>query len=601
MSDVSHRPTGPRWPLWIKLGATFGGLVIVLLSVGGLWGFQQQLDRETESRDKRLVTIANRLAEQLDGERLATFRHATDMRKPTYAHMASQLRLAQEANGLHWIGIFGRDDDRLYYLMDADDANPVPINYPFFDAWPPLLEAFGGQPRLGHGLVDDYGNWDAAFAPVRGPTGEVVGVVTTLLSVTWRDVLVTRELRWLLLEIALAALGVFLAAVTFARYLARHLASLSAAARAVAAGDLEVDLRIQSRDEVGMLADAFGEMVRGLRERDAIREALGRFVNPEVANRVLDDPASLEPGGDLREVSLLMSDLRGFTSLSERLSPSEVVTLLNAYLGRMAEIVVAHHGTVVDFIGDAVMAVFGAEVPTSEDALNAAKCAVEMQRVMEAFNVEHAANLAMGIGLHRGQVIVGTIGSKQRLKYGVVGDSVNTTSRVESFTVGGEVLVTEDMRLVLTEQATFRGPIHIKAKGKRATLTLHALVTVGDLEVPSENQPTIPLLSVHFPAAWSAVVGSRVEETAHDGALIALGDGEAELRTPSPIEVHDDLKVHLTASGPDATLYAKVHAVRPDGEDHIAHIRFTTLGEGAALLFEHHLNITQEMPMATKG
>ncbi|MDP6945573.1 MAG: adenylate/guanylate cyclase domain-containing protein, partial [Myxococcota bacterium] len=524
-----------------------------------------------------------------------------DMTRPEYVEMAAQLRLAQEANGLHWVGIFGRDGDRLYYLVDADPANPVPINYPFFDAWPPLLAAFDGGPQMGHGLVDDYGHWDAAFAPVRKPGGEVVGVVTTLLSVTWRDVLVSRELRWLLLQIALTALGVFLAAVAFARHLARHLGDLSAGARAVAAGDLDVDIPIQSRDEVGMLAEAFGEMVRGLRERDAIRDAFGRFVNPKVADQVLHDPDSLKPGGDLREVSLLMSDLRGFTSLSERLSPSEVVTLLNAYLGQMAELVNTHGGTVVDFIGDAVMAVFGAEGEAPDDALRAANCAVEMQRVMETFNAEHDAALSMGIGLNRGQVIVGTIGSKHRMKYGVVGDSVNVTSRVESFTVGGEVLVTEDMRAVLEDQATFRGPIHIRAKGKRAALTLHAMVAIGDLLVPSENQTRGPFLIVDIPATWFAVIGSRVDETAHEGRLVALGQDDAELRTTAAIEVHDDVKVHLIEGGDEAALYAKVQKVRRDSDAHVAHLRFTALEEGASALLDRQIDATQELPMATKG
>ena len=112
MSTVSQRRTGPRWPLWLKLGATFGGPVIVLLSSAGLWGFQQQVDRESEARNKRLMTIASHMAAQLDGAQIARFRHARDMTQPAYIQMAKQLRLAQEANSLHWVGIFGRDGDR---------------------------------------------------------------------------------------------------------------------------------------------------------------------------------------------------------------------------------------------------------------------------------------------------------------------------------------------------------------------------------------------------------------------------------------------------------------------------------------------------------
>ena len=145
-----------------------------------------------------------------------------------------------------------------------------------------------------------------------------------------------------------------------------------------------------------------------------------------------------------------MSDLRGFTQVADRIPPDRVVRLLNNYLGTMADVILSFQGTIDEFIGDAILAIFGAPVQRGDDALRAVACAVEMQRAMERVNEfnrrEGLPAVEMGIAIHTGEVVVGNIGSDKRAKYGDVGSPVNLTARIESYTVGGQILVSDRTR-----------------------------------------------------------------------------------------------------------------------------------------------------------
>ena len=206
--------------------------------------------------------------------------------------------------------------------------------------------------------------------------------------------------------------------------------------------------RVQSQLALKRAQDQVKRLNAGLaRRNDLIKATFGRYLSDEVVDQILEAPGGARLGGDKRTVTIMMSDLRGFSALSERLPPEQVVRIINNYLATMTEVIKKHKGTIDEFIGDAILAIFGAPVSREDDAKRAIACAVEMQLAMHAVNEYNRKNdlpeIEMGIALHTGEVIVGNIGSEQRAKYGVVGTAVNLTSRIETYTIGGQILISD--------------------------------------------------------------------------------------------------------------------------------------------------------------
>ena len=187
-----------------------------------------------------------------------------------------------------------------------------------------------------------------------------------------------------------------------------------------------------------MLAESNTELQK---RNQVIREIFGRYLTDEVVANLLESTEGLKLGGEKRKVTILMSDLRGFTSIAEKVQPEQVVSLLNTYLEAMTNVIRKYEGTIDEFIGDGILVIFGALIGHADDAQRAVACAVEIQLVMEAINEHNRASglpqIEMGIGLNTGEVVVGNIVSLERAKYGMVGSHVNLTARIESYTVGG--------------------------------------------------------------------------------------------------------------------------------------------------------------------
>ncbi len=240
-----------------------------------------------------------------------------------------------------------------------------------------------------------------------------------------------------LLVVATASLvvAVFLSRA-FARRLVQPIVELVGHTRRIAAGDYTIRNTSYRLDELGRLSEAFDQMSRGLAERDRVRDLLDKNVSPEVAAQLLRDGAAL--GGEEREVTILFVDLRGFTTMSERYAPRELLTLLNRYLDRMSRAIEEHGGVIDKFIGDAIMALFGAPVNQPDAPARAIAAALAMQRALADFNRELAAEgrpaLAIGVGINTARVVAGNIGSARRLNYSVIGDGVNVAARLQALT-----------------------------------------------------------------------------------------------------------------------------------------------------------------------
>jgi adenylate cyclase len=242
---------------------------------------------------------------------------------------------------------------------------------------------------------------------------------------------------------------------------------------------------VHTGDEMEDLARGFNKMVDGLRERDKLRTTFGKYMTETVMEHLLAGKVQL--GGEVLEVTILFTDIRSFTTISEKMDPQQLVGLLNEYFTEMVGIVMQEDGVVDKYIGDAIMAVFGAPVPKPNDAVNAVRAAVRMRKALEHLNTRLGARgiapLQTGIGIHTGEVVAGNIGSERRMEYTVIGDSVNLASRLESSTkdLGVNVLVSEDT-YELTKHAIVAKPVReITVKGrKQPVMTYEVLGLAGE-------------------------------------------------------------------------------------------------------------------------
>jgi class 3 adenylate cyclase len=307
---------------------------------------------------------------------------------------------------------------------------------------------------------------------------------------------------------------------------------------------------------------------RAMEERGRfIQKTFSRYLSDEVVEVLVESPEGLKLGGERRRLTILMSDLRGFTAMSERSEPEVVTSLLNFYLGRMTEIIFKHGGTVDEFIGDAILALFGAPVARRDDARRAVACAVEMQQAMAEVNRRLAEmglpEVEMGVAINTGEVIVGNIGSEMRAKYGVVGTNVNLTARIESFTVGGQVYISGE---TLTEAGSIvevSTRIEVNAKGLAEPISAYEVLGIGGaykLEMPRVKEE---LLDLRDPIGveYAVLEGKHTTDTMLSGDLVRLSAIGADLRCELDLEPLTNLKLKVKdESGRhlEGDLYAKV-------------------------------------------
>ncbi|NVM25550.1 MAG: adenylate/guanylate cyclase domain-containing protein, partial [Desulfobacterales bacterium] len=210
---------------------------------------------------------------------------------------------------------------------------------------------------------------------------------------------------------------------------------------------------------------------------ELVKKIFGRYLSTEVMKSLLEDPLALELGGERRKVTIMMTDLRGFSALAERLEPEQVVQMLNNYLEVMVDIILQYNGTINEIIGDALLVIFGAPQQMPDRAQRAIACAIEMQNAIKEVNEQNqdmgSPELEMGIGLNDAEVIVGNVGSRKRSKYGVVGSGVNMTSRIESYTVGGQILVSESVRKEAGEVLRIDDQMEVHPKGAETPFTIY--------------------------------------------------------------------------------------------------------------------------------
>lgn len=244
--------------------------------------------------------------------------------------------------------------------------------------------------------------------------------------------------------------------------------------------DVKATSQVKTHDEVGDLATAFDHMTEGLKERDKVKNLFSKFHGSSVAENLIANEIGV--GGTRKEVTVFFSDIRGFTKFSEGHSPEEVVTMLNEYFGVMVGIINKHGGVVDKFIGDAIMAVWGAPHATEKDTSHAVTACLEMRRALGELNKSRGdrglSAIMIGMGLHAGTAISGTIGSEERMEYTVIGDTVNMTSRIESTTkvYGTDLLVSDEVFDRVKDEFGLDLAGEAEVKGKAKPLKLYKVL-----------------------------------------------------------------------------------------------------------------------------
>jgi class 3 adenylate cyclase len=377
----------------------------------------------------------------------------------------------------------------------------------------------------------------------------------------------------------------------FAHAIARPILHLRRGVEQVGEGNFSVTVPERGAREVIHLAHSFNELGEKLTDyiakRDFVRDTFGRYVTMEVVKKLLEDESALELGGETREVSILMSDIRGFTALTAGMAPEYVIIFLNRYLSKMIEILVDYHAVIDEIVGDGILAFFGAPEFQEDHPVRAVACALEMQAAMDAINRANQADglphLEMGVAVNTGQVVVGNIGSEKRAKYSVVGAHVNFTSRIESYALGGQVLISEATYREVKDVVAVRDTLQAEMKGVPEPATLYEIGGMSgpyNISLPEKMDVLVPLpqkLSIHLYHIQEKIVTGATREA----WVTQLCETGATIGYLGELAEWEDVKIHLLdkdGGEEPGKIYAKVTAVTasPDGS-HEAAIRFTSV------------------------
>lgn len=480
-----------------RLTLLYGGAVIFTLMLLVYFFYSLWSQSEVESLQRRLGSLSGSLAQIIDSDGIAAL--PANGKEPTPLHQ----RLQQQFKALA-----DRDPDieSIYILRPS----PVPTRLHFFvdysrsgqqakpgDSYsaedtPVLLKGFLRPAVEDQPYADEFGVTLSAYAPLLTREGQSIGLVGVDVKSELLDTM-QRQVFIISAGILLMALCI-IAAVSFvvARSIREPLGRLILATGAVAQGNLDVRLHLNRRDEFGVLGKHFDRMAEELKERQVIRDLFGRYLSEDVARSLLARNANIELGGHEVVVTVLFCDLKNYTTISEQLSPLQMVAMINQYLGVMNIVIDRHEGCVIEFLGDGILAVFGAPHTLPDHAERAVRCALEMRTALDQLNetwiVEGIAERwnALGIpriecriGLHTGPVVAGNLGSHTRMKYAVIGDTVNVASRLESLNkeFGTSILLSDEVKSRLPndlrEQAHRVGVTIVK--GRQQTLVSYSL------------------------------------------------------------------------------------------------------------------------------
>lgn len=481
----------------VRLTLVYSSVVLIALGTMTYAFYTSGVEIAMAGVRGRIGGTAVALARGIEAEQLAELKVEADRAKPVFAELAADFAavVATETDVLSVYVLVPTDTPGIFtfaidYIAPGMHDHATATVGQSYDATgnPTLLRGLDGPAVETEIASDAWGDTLSGFAPVidgRGRHVALVGVDGDARAIRQMQRQIFRSAA----ELSLLA-GLVLGCVGFVvgRSVREPMTRLMDATGAIAAGQLETRVGLTRSDEFGVLGAHFDVMASGLQERDRIRNAFGRYVSEDVARKVLSGPDGARMGGEVREVTVLFSDIRSYSTISELLTPTETVEFLNEYLSVMNAVIDGHGGVIIEFLGDAILAVFGAPNDLEGHPERALRCAMEMRAKLAELNTRMTAeghapwqqngitSLGQRIGIHTGNVVAGNLGSRVRVKYAVIGDAVNVASRCEGLNklLGTEILCTSstqerlpaDLQAVLVD----RGAHDVKGRAQQVAV-----------------------------------------------------------------------------------------------------------------------------------
>lgn len=481
-----------------KLYLAFVLLVFSTTLVGLSLVYFQARETLIESLHSKVLTVAATSTKVINGDLLQTIHTREDMDTPAFKQLVQKMRALRDANrrsDLYVIYIYTirpspTHQNQIEVVVDATEDMKV-------FAYPGELYPEGKKIGILHHIhevwspkkliTDRWGTFLAGYAPVLNSEGQYVATLGVNLSAKY----VIDELgRFRLLAgvtLLLTLIGGLIAATILSHFVTHSLDEISEGVQQIGLGNLKTRIHLKTKDEFENLAVSINEMAKNLEESERLKLNFVRYVSKHVMEKILSSNMETLLKGKRTKVTILVSDIRKFTYLSERLSPEDVVSILNEYLETMLNVIFENNGTLDKFMGDAIRVEFGAPIEDPNQEKIAVKTAIEMQLALKTLNrkweEKKGPHLEMGIGIHTGEAVIGNVGSERRTEYTAIGDTVIIATALESATKKFKVpiLISE------TTMECLEGQYNAKTLGPLVLPNREKPLNVYSIDVPSKE------------------------------------------------------------------------------------------------------------------
>ena len=535
MSPAADAALPRALPMWrrfhIKLSAMYGGLVLAVLLAVSVFFYMRGVEREISALQARLRIAAMTLASSIDPADIEAIRGPADVDSDAYRRLHARFQAVAAAEPDFsdlYVMRPGPDAATLTFVLDVviiGDAAPGQPGAPYpIGRASKMRDGFAGPTVEDEPYSDAWGNVLSGYAPIRDARGEAIAIVGVDVRAT-RLAAIKREVAVLAVAVLLISIVLLaIMAAVVARSVRAPLARIVEVTNAIASGQLTVRTQLTRSDEFGVVGRHFDEMASGLEEREFIKTTFGQYVAPELVERMLVDRLQTVRG-QRRHVAVMFVDVRKFTTLSEGLAPEAVVELLNDYLECMTRTLTSHGGRIDKFIGDAIMADWGALDDGARPEAAAVDAALAALGALDAWNRERvargAAAVGVGIALHAGSVVAGSIGSSRKLEYTVIGDAVNVASRLEGLckTFGARLVASGSLVAAAGVEDRARWLDTLVLRGRAEPTEIYELLT--------DDDPRRAWLDDYRAAMVLVRAGDRAAARVALDALAARGDDAA--------------------------------------------------------------------------